>query len=356
MFRYSLVTLTLCASAFAATTPKGLSTSAWSSIRGEYQRHRQAAFAVEGGWQARNYGQDWSTFFDGRGFEVKPRHGAWRWGLRLASYGYRGQQRWVQNARAVAVPDVEKFSYQWDSVIREWYVNGAGLEHGYTLESRPGNGSGLQLHLDVLGTLQARVAGDSQGVAFLEGGGGPVVLNYGGLKVTDATGRLLASRFYGEAGGGLRLEIDDAGARYPVTVDPVAQQAYLKASNVEANDRFGFSVAVSEDTVVVGAPYEASDGSNQANNNALESGAAYVFTRTTGGVWIQQAYLKASNVRAFEGFGESIAVSGDTVVVGAKAAFLSGNNPPFGGGLPTICQEYFGLVDLRGLCPCDPRI
>ena len=108
MFRYSLVTLTLCASAFAATTPKGLSTSAWSSIRSEYQRHRQAAFAVEGGWQARNN---------------------------------EGQQRRVEKARAVAVPDVEKFSYQWDSVIREWYVNGAGLEHGYTLESRPGNGT-----------------------------------------------------------------------------------------------------------------------------------------------------------------------------------------------------------------------
>ena len=98
--------------------------------------------------------------------------------MRLASYGYQGQQRRVDKARALAVPDVEKFSYHWDSVIREWYVNGAGLEHGYTLESRPGNGFGLQLHLDVLGTLQARVSGDGEGVAFLEGGGGPVVLNY----------------------------------------------------------------------------------------------------------------------------------------------------------------------------------
>ena len=371
MFRYSLVTLTLCASAFAATTPKGLSTSAWSSIRSEYQRHRQAAFAVEGGWQARNYGQDWSTFFDGRGFEVKPEHGAWRWGLRLVSYGYQGQQRRVEKARAVAAADVEKFSYQWDSTIREWYVNGAGLEHGYTLGSRPGNGTGLRLHLEVLGTLQARVAGDGQGVEFLEGGSGgrPVLVNYGGLKVIDADGRQLAARFYGEAGGGLRLEIDDAGAKYPVTVDPVAQQmAYLKASNVEYFDFFGNSVAVSGDTVVVGAPFDSGNGinpayvftrmgglwtqqaslkasnaaggfgqsvavsgdtmvvgapyeasgnsNNQADKSASFSGAAYVFTRTNG-VWTQQAYLKASNVGANDQFGYSVAVSGDTVVVGA---------------------------------------
>jgi hypothetical protein len=100
-----------------------------------------------------------------------------------------------------------------------------------------------------------------------------------------------------------------------------SQQAYLKASNTEAFDLFGYSVAVSGDTVVVGANGEDSSATgvngNQADNSALQSGAAYVFMRS-GGVWSQQAYLKASNTEAFDLFGYSVAVSGDTVVVGAN--------------------------------------
>ena len=54
-------------------------------------------------------------------------------------------------------------------------------------------------------------------------------------------------------GGGLRLELKAGGARYPLTIDPIVQQAYLKASNTDRIDRFGRSVAISGDTVVVGA-------------------------------------------------------------------------------------------------------
>src|SRR5204863_27977 len=98
------------------------------------------------------------------------------------------------------------------------------------------------------------------------------------------------------------------------------QQAYLKASNTHAGDTFGFSVAVSGDTVVVGAPYESSNAlgvnGNQNNNSAMAAGAAYVFVRN-GTIWTQQAYRKASNAGAGDCFGLSVAVSGDTVVVGA---------------------------------------
>src|SRR5262245_30008644 len=58
------------------------------------------------------------------------------------------------------------------------------------------------------------------------------------------------------------------------------------------------------------------------NNSATDSGAAYVFVRE-GTNWSQQAYLKASNTGANDWFGWRVAVSGDTVVVGAK--FESGN-------------------------------
>ncbi len=99
-----------------------------------------------------------------------------------------------------------------------------------------------------------------------------------------------------------------------------SQQAYLKASNTDAGDRFGSSVAVSGDTVVVGAHGEDSNATgvngNQSDNSAVHAGAAYVFVRN-GTTWSQQAYLKASNTDADDCFGGSVAVSGDTVVVGA---------------------------------------
>ena len=106
----------------------------------------------------------------------------------------------------------------------------------------------------------------------------------------------------------------------PLTTDPIAQQAYLKASNTGANDWFALSVAVSGDTVVVGAPSEASNATgvngNEADNSVRDAGAVYVFVRSGTG-WTQQAYLKASNTDVGDFFGGSVAVSGNTMVVGA---------------------------------------
>ncbi|AFM12837.1 beta strand repeat-containing protein [Turneriella parva] len=104
------------------------------------------------------------------------------------------------------------------------------------------------------------------------------------------------------------------------------QDAYLKASNAEVGDQFGWSVAVSGSTVVVGAYGEDSnqttitntDGAASANNSADDSGAVYVFKRETNGDWVQEAYLKATNAGVDEQFGNSVAVSGSTVVVGAR--------------------------------------
>jgi hypothetical protein len=99
------------------------------------------------------------------------------------------------------------------------------------------------------------------------------------------------------------------------------QQAYVKASNTGAGDRFGQSVAIDGDTLVVGADDEGSaatgiDG-DQTDNTASQAGAVYVFTRS-GTTWSQQAYIKASNAEAADLFGQSVALSGDTLAVGAR--------------------------------------
>ncbi len=101
------------------------------------------------------------------------------------------------------------------------------------------------------------------------------------------------------------------------TAASFAQQAYLKASNAETFDQFGASVAMSGDSLVVGALAESSSAAGgEADNSASRAGAAYVFTRTNG-VWSQQAYLKASNAETFDQFGASVAISGNSLVVGA---------------------------------------
>ena len=71
---------------------------------------------------------------------------------------------------------------------------------------------------------------------------------------------------------------------------------------------------------MVGAAAEDSNATgvngNQADNSASGSGAVYVFTRDGAGSWSQQAYIKSSNADASDGFGSSVALSGDTLAVG----------------------------------------
>ena len=115
-----------------------------------------------------------------------------------------------------------------------------------------------------------------------------------------------------------------AGAAYVFVRNATAwsQQAYLKASNSDAGDFFGGSVALSGNTAVVGAGRESSNATgvdgDETNNSASSAGAAYVFT-ANGTTWSQQAYLKASNTDAVDTFGSSVAVSGDTAIVGASS-------------------------------------
>jgi hypothetical protein len=118
---------------------------------------------------------------------------------------------------------------------------------------------------------------------------------------------------------------------------------YVKASNTEANDFFGWSIALSADgtTLAVGAPAEDSKAiganGNQANNDSTNSGAVYVFIKDNG-VWIQQAYLKASNTEQpnvntlrtlpNDRFGYKVALSDDGNTLAVSA--LLEDSPSYG--------------------------
>ncbi len=97
------------------------------------------------------------------------------------------------------------------------------------------------------------------------------------------------------------------------------QQARLSADDAAAGDKFGYSVAISGNTAVVGA-YLRGPGSTFNRR-----GAAYVFQRT-GSIWNRQATLLPSDLMGTFNFGYSVAISGDTIVVGA----LGNNSGSFG--------------------------
>jgi hypothetical protein len=167
---------------------------------------------------------------------------------------------------------------------------------------------------------------------------------------------------------------DDAGAAYVFErdgSDAWQQKAYLKAPNAQGGDSFGYSVAISGDTIVVGAYGEDSNstavcnefgstacdnagGDGPNNNGAGDAGAAYVFERDGSGAWQQKAYLKAPNAEAGDSFGYSVAISGDTIVVGAPSedsnspavcnnlgscAGLSNNSPPGNAGAAYVFER-----------------
>ena len=115
----------------------------------------------------------------------------------------------------------------------------------------------------------------------------------------------------------------EAGAVYVYTRSGTtwSLQAYVKAPNAERRDHFGTSVALSGDTLAVGAYLEDScttsvSGTAATDNGCSSAGAAYVYTRS-GTTWSFQAYVKAPNAEASDVFGSVVALSGDTLAVAA---------------------------------------
>ena len=95
------------------------------------------------------------------------------------------------------------------------------------------------------------------------------------------------------------------------TLHAATLQAQLVDSDGAAGDRFGSSVGIDGDTLIVGAPFDDVDGK-------IDQGSASIFLRS-GGVWTQQGKLVAPDGAAGNVFGHKVAVSGNTVVVSAAS-------------------------------------
>jgi hypothetical protein len=137
----------------------------------------------------------------------------------------------------------------------------------------------------------------------------------------------------------------NSGAVYVFTRNAArwSQQAYIKASNTDANDLFGYSVGLTADGNTLAASAYDEDGSAREINGVQDksrrgTGAIYVFTRA-GAAWTQTAYLKASNSEAGDSLGYSIAISHDGNTIAGGAADEDCRMPGVFAGAAHVCQE-----------------
>ena len=296
--------------------PEGLDAASWAKIsntvrEAEYRvTSQESAYPdnLSAAYQAPNRVHNLRTYFTESGIRVRPltrSEPSWEWGLSLVGYGYEDAIRPVPAAELTVQGN--RVEYRRGNLI-EWYVNDeGGLEQGFTLQEPPGErqrGS-LVLELRPSGSLSPRqeIAGLSIVLADV---GGEALLRYSGLAAWDATGQVLPAHMSASADS-IVIRVQEDGAVYPVTIDPtVSQVKKLTASDAGVQLRFGFSVAISGDTVVVGAYFG-------------DNGSAYVFERNQGGLnnWGERKKLTASDAAAGDQFGHSVAISGDTILVGA---------------------------------------
>jgi hypothetical protein len=240
----------------------------------------EAGGETGGEFHARNAPQRLSASFTRAGVKIAaPGIDA---SLSLKAFGADGSLQAVAAASAAA--HANRASYARGDGLTEWYANGpAGLEQGFTVARAPAHATTSRLTLSLALDSSARrsLAADGESLTLRSAGH---ELHYGGLVATDASGRALPSRLALEAGR-LLIHVNAAGARYPLTIDPLLEVGGKLTAPSEGEGReegeglFGTSVALSADgeTLLVGAPHD-------TNEN---DGAAWVFIRS-GEAWVQQ--------------------------------------------------------------------
>jgi hypothetical protein len=318
--------------------PEGLTKTQWGKIRASIEKDQYRLHKDErtGEYKAFNHAHGLHAAFTGKGFQVSPLKGkdGWIWGLSLSRYGYGSDLHTAAVAKKMITKDNSIEYLRGDMV--EWYINDhRGLEQGFTLKARPSGrtGSGpLKLQMRTTGNLIPCKEG--KGIVFQDAQGNKV-LGYSGLYACDAAGNELFSSMEADREG-IRLIVDDHEAVYPITIDPFIETKKLLASDGAADDEFGRSVSISGDTAIVGAYYD--------DDNGYNSGSAYIFYRDQGGVdnWGKVKKLTASDGAAWDRFGWSVSVSigGDTAIVGA---WVDDDNGIESGSAYIFSRNYGGV-------------
>ncbi|WP_437984572.1 FG-GAP repeat protein [Sorangium sp. So ce117] len=303
-----------------AMMPPGLRAAYIAAVQAgasEAYRAEQEGAAV----RVQNPAQRFGAELTASGVTIAPSEGQGDWRWSVATVGY-GCDRALDPVQAAAPTTAEgRVEYRRGDLV-EWYVNGPlGLEQGFTLASAPAcraaGGGPVTVALEAQSSLEAALAEGGDAVEWRDAEGQAVV-RYTDLHVVDAMGKVLPAKLAVNAGQ-VSLQVDDTGAVYPVVVDPLVwtEEEKLLPGDGTASSLFGRSVAISGDTAVVGAPYTATTVGGVLRAN----GGVYVFTRS-GSTWTQQAKLTCGDPGINEGcgwLGHSVAISGDTIAASAPA-------------------------------------
>ncbi|MFN8470052.1 MAG: FG-GAP-like repeat-containing protein [Caldilineaceae bacterium] len=249
----------------------------------------------------------------------------WQWGLRPVGIGV-GDRLAVLGAplsqKAYADTLTNAYAVPWllpgalPGGLVEWFANGSrGLRQNFTVAARPHGPADapMVLQLAQAGELRAALAADGHGL-IVRAADGQTVLTYTDLRVFDAIGRSLPAHFRLDStpGAALAVEVADAGAVYPLVIDPLlgtpASPAW-SAIGENVGDRLGQAVAGAGD--VNGDGYaDLAVGANRYSNN---TGKVYVFYGSATGLLGTPGSpaWSATGENTDDYFGTSVAGAGD---------------------------------------------
>jgi hypothetical protein len=261
------------------------------------------------GYRIHSGGLDFAL--DGKGLQANI--GGSAWSLCLHALG-RGR-RTVALAEAEITQADKHLEYR-RGVLTEWYRDTPlGVEQGFTVHQPPHGAGPLVLQLNLHTDLTGIVDSSGHGLSFVDSAG--QTLRYDHLRAWDADSVPLEA-YMSYMPGQVTLHINDQEAAYPITIDPLIYSEHqVIAADGEAEDRFSWSVALWDDTALIGACWD-DVGAN------VDQGSAYVFTRS-GTTWEQQAHLIASDGEEGDQFGISVALWDDTALVGSNLDGVGAN-------------------------------
>lgn len=283
--------------------------SLWSALSAA--RHEVEAISEEHASLAQNHGVHLFAQNPGNQFTMRFLDES----VRIASG--RSDSRWQADVSVPGLPPAREIVYEGGRVeydrgsIIEWYENRpGGLQQGFIVREPQSADGTIRVEIAMEGLLP-RAAGDDV-IHLLDTNGGEI-LSYSELLAWDATGRELPAKMEALADG-VALVVSTMGATYPVTIDPVFATLQEKIGPTVVGDGvptayLGWSVDISGNTVVVGAP-------GDDTPLGTDSGSAYVF-QIEKGTWLRQAKLLSNDGEMDDYFGYSVAISANTIAVGS---------------------------------------